>query len=123
MEKCGKDIWFLMILLFKDYNIKSQNCYTIHDVELEKRPLSNTLVNSVMRMVYNAMAIRDILPGNAAFDSKEGPSGITDCNLTIVRSLSSFSLEIDEERHYINQSHWRCYVKRADVSDNYATSL
>ena len=57
-EKVGKDLWFLMILLFKDFGVRSTNCYNIKKLELQERPVSVEVANPVISLVANARAVQ-----------------------------------------------------------------
>ena len=63
----GKDVWMMMVLLFKDYKIVCRNCYSIHDVLLARRPVGVHVLNPIITLVANAMAIREVLPNSSAF--------------------------------------------------------
>ena len=107
----GKDVWMMMVVLLKDYNIECRNCYSIHDIQLARRPIGMHVMNPIVTLVANAMAIREVLPTSSAFNEADGPLNITEENKTIVRSLGRHGVYIDEERNAFNQSHWRCYFK------------
>ena len=117
VEKVGKDLWFLMVLLFKTFEIKSKNCYTIHKVDLLERPLGVEVKNSMVTLMSNARATLQVMPWTAAYNESEGPLMITDSNLPIVKSLVRYSLEIDDERESFNNEHWRCRFYSVSIVD------
>lgn len=117
VEKIGKDVWFLTLILFNMYGIRSQNCSTIFSVDLTQAPIVD-IDNLFMCLMANALSVKRILPGTPAFLSREGPLSFSKDNETVLKSLCSFCREVDDEREEFNLDHWRCFFKCVKLSDN-----
>ena len=83
--KAGKDLWLFMLLLLRNYVMKIQNCYSIHDVELAQRPILHVAISAIT-MIANASSEKHILPDSDDFASKEGQLTISETNKTMVLS-------------------------------------
>ena len=115
--KVGKDIWFLVALLFRSFGFISTNCYNLHDVKLSCRPVSEKINNSIVKLVANASSLVHILPGACTDEVPEGPLSISEKNMTVMKSLCNFLVEMDDEREEFNQDHWRCFFRNAEVDE------
>ena len=69
-------------------------------------------------MVSNAVSVVLILPNTKAFHSAEGPLGISEYNIPIMRFLCSHCVEIDDERWALDQGHLRCEFSTAELENN-----
>ena len=109
IEKCGKDILFLMVLLFKNFGVMSTNCYNYDKVTLKQRPMNIEVGNPVLSLIANAMAVRQTLSENLPSSTRtDGPLEISNENMTVVNYLCEKSLEIDDNREEYNMAQWRC---------------
>ena len=109
VEKCGKDILFFMILLFKNLGVMSRNCYNYDKITLKQRPMNIEVGNPVLSLIANAMAFRQTLSENLPSSSQtDGPLVISNENMTVVNYLCEKSLEIDDNREEYNMAQWRC---------------